>query len=370
MKVYFERNFRGSGRGKTPGEKVSVGKTFSWAKTEWTVPAIYLFREGIVVDFCVRVPVEQVEAYLTKWYIEKRLSELSEEELEGMQRDNPFEMDFHVQAYLDGRKLDSMGMCMEGWHPLHPEREAAPEMGEMLMSEYGCSRDSGWSFIRASFRYQNGFHRRKDAQWVPKSVSFRFEKNPVFYPGPHFTAGMGDEGKCVEFVHTGTGETHTLTVQGCEQEEISDQIVSQMKLFHKHVIQEPACYLRMRYTLEPDLSREVFMIRDCANSDAPVMETDSNGAAAIAVIGGDTGIMENTSGPTSDFCAGKLKDRDENRRRNEKAAFSALHYKPVEEVEWRFSFREIETEKKEVTIDLADSESDIQNAGRTANADQ
>lgn len=359
MKVYFESNFWGSGKGKKQGRKVSAGQTFTWAGSEWTAPAIYLFPEGIVADFCVRIPLDKVETYFEKWNIGKRLSELSEEELEQMQRENPFEMNFHIQGYLDGEKLESMGMCMEGWHPLHLEDEAVPEMGETLMNEYGCSRDSGWSFIRASFRYQNGIHREEGAQWVPKSIMFRFEKNPVFYPGPHFTAGMRDEGKRVEFVHTGTGETHILTVQGCAQEEISDQIVSRMKSLHRHIIQEPTYYLRMRYTLEPDLSMEEFMIRDCAKSDSPVMAVNSNGAAAISVIGGNTGIIENTSGPTSVFYAGKLEERDESRIRNEMAAFSALHYEPVEAAEWRISFQVVEKEKKEVMIDLADSESDL-----------
>lgn len=214
MRVYFDRNFLERGKGKTPGKKISVGETFTWAGSEWTIPAIYRFPEGIAADFCVRIPLDKVKAYLGKWYMDRRISELSEEELEEMQTDNPFDMNFHVKGYLDGEELESMGMCMVGWHPLRLDGESVPEMSEMLMDAYGCSRDSGWNFIRAFFRYRNGVCGKMEC--TPESVLFRLEKNPVFYPGNYSCSEIVRDqilpgwlgtraGRCISVIGTDTG---------------------------------------------------------------------------------------------------------------------------------------------------------------------
>lgn len=336
MEVYFGENFWGSGSGKQPGKKITVEKTFSWGEREWRIPAVYVFDKGITVDFCVRVPVEDIIVYLQKWNRDKRESELSDEELEELERDSPFALDFQIHAKVNDKELENMFMCQTAWHPLHIEEAAISDTEEMLMDTYGCGRQYGWSFVRAVFSFP--FGQPGDLE----SMVFRFEKNPVCCPGQHFTTKAGERKRCVELVHPVTKEIYQLSILGCERGELSEETVSRMKggECHMHIRKIPTHYLILKYVLKPKIFGDRFRIQDCEKPDAPVIGQKL--AASAAIIGG-------ASGPVSCFIAGKLHE-GEKEEPDVQRIFSALHYKPVERVEWRTSFWMDNREETEVYI--------------------
>ena len=48
--VYFEYGFGGKKPRHRPGREITLGKTFTWGKEEWLVPAMYCCSEGVVLD--------------------------------------------------------------------------------------------------------------------------------------------------------------------------------------------------------------------------------------------------------------------------------------------------------------------------------
>lgn len=343
MDVYFGENFWGKSRGEMPGKKISVGKTFTWSGRKWSLPAVYLFEEGITADFCVHVPLDEIESFVSKWNHGEEMSKFSDEEMEEMERENPFSSNYNIEMYLNGQKMENMGRSGIAWHPLHLEGEAVDSLSEMLMETYECSRDAGWEFVRVSFRYPDVQPEKIKivSENSGADIIFQFERNPVFYPGPHFTAGIEDVGKCIELVHPETGRKHILTIGDVETHEM--EYGKPVRMLGRRLRNIPTKYLMMRYTLEPDLPLEQFRVQDCQKSDAPETNMDSQGAVAISVIGG-------ADGPVSFFAAGRKEEEDT--LKNEKTVCSALHYEAVDRTEWRTSFQMTGKESKEIHVIL------------------
>ena len=87
----------------------------------------------------------------------------------------------------------------------------------------------------------------------------------------------------------------------------------------------------MVYTLVPEISRRNFEIRDCLNNDEPRRNP------IFDIIGG-------ADGPTAIFTSLLTRNTSQN------AALSALHFEPVDDIEWKVIFREKPMEDIEVNI--------------------
>ena len=66
-KVCFGKNFWGTQEGNDPGEELRVDREFEWHGYKWRIPAVYRCRQGLVVDFAMEVPQEELRAYMEKW---------------------------------------------------------------------------------------------------------------------------------------------------------------------------------------------------------------------------------------------------------------------------------------------------------------
>lgn len=131
----------------------SCKKTFIWENIEGVVPAIYLGDEGIIIDLCIKIPVQKVKKFLIIWNQERRLSELSTEEYEQMEQEPPFNLNFSMDVVADEEKLAFNQSGGTGWHPLELEKENIEEKTEELMDEYQCDRNSGWYFSRMEYYF-------------------------------------------------------------------------------------------------------------------------------------------------------------------------------------------------------------------------
>ena len=95
MDVYYNKNFwhreTGAAGKNVPLRKISVDAAFCWKDMEGFIPALYVGSEGAVLDVCIRVPFPKIESFFEKWKKEKRLSGLTDEEIEEILKE--FEMD-------------------------------------------------------------------------------------------------------------------------------------------------------------------------------------------------------------------------------------------------------------------------------------
>lgn len=66
-KVCFGKNFWGTQEENDPGEELRVDREFEWHGYKWRIPAVYRCRQGLVVDFAMEVPQEELRAYMEKW---------------------------------------------------------------------------------------------------------------------------------------------------------------------------------------------------------------------------------------------------------------------------------------------------------------
>lgn len=339
MNVYFDENFWGCERERTdqtPGKKIPVEKEFVWDGRTWRIPAVYVCEEGLVVDFCIRIPAEEIEAFWKKW--RPRIGKLSDEEQLCAEQENPLSLDVRTEVWIDGDRAEGWSGCGTSFIPpyLKDESEAhsASFIEEQMMEAYECDCRDGWKFERLSVSWPEG------VQVPVHSLVFQLKKNPVSYPGPRFRTEPEEEKKQVKFIHPATGTEHILTVQSLEQIVLPEQDFSEIKSMRMRVRKTPTHLLTMFYTVEPGLPLYELQIFDCAESDPPVLEKET-GAAGVSVIGG-------ADGPTAIFFAGKTATG----HKGWSSASSSLHYKPVSAVEWRMEFRVESSEKTEVKITL------------------
>lgn len=314
-KVYFNGNFRGHEKGERCSREIPVGKTFFWGKEKWLVPSVYTSPAGLVVDFCVEVAPERIQAFMEKWDLQNGEAPMcEEEEWRQMEAENPLEIPAFPQVILNGRELPEAHGCSVVWNPCIPEemsgqeaRAFSMEEAEEFLEHYGCDPLKGWVFKRYAFGWAT---KRKP---VFRDVRIKLEREPDCFAGKHFTAEK--PGQEIVFFHPVTGVEHTLTVKKLTQERLD-------KMPFDDSVEWPEHYVKMEYTLSPDLPDMEFTVQDCGRGDSP--RTVRKKAAAVEIIGG-------AHGPTSIFLAGKnIEDNH--------AAFSAVHFEPVDMVEWRMTF--------------------------------
>lgn len=336
MKVYFSGNFFNHNANEKPLEEIPVKKEFTWEETKGLLPALYIGKEGIVIDVCIRIPVEKVHSFLEKWNIEKRVSELSDEDLELMIRENPFNLNYNMDVVIDGEGLLFDGACGLAWHPLKIEEEQVTEEAKELMEYYGCDQNSGWYFDRRVYRFSNQIPEKID--YV--ELMFWIQKTP--YSGEHFITEDGCEEKTLELINPVTGQVFNLTVHGCEPDEMKGFMSSRQQQ-----MEFPTWYHALSYSLSPELPQEDFRIQDCCKSDQPrelsgCKDEKENTVSSIAIIGG-------AEGPTAIYIAGK--DAKESRKHT---TCSSLSFVNSSQVEWRPIFYVKDREDMKLTINIFD----------------
>ena len=336
MEVYYGKNFWNSRRDGKPLKKIPVhdpatDRLLVWENRRLCIPAVYVGEEGAVLDLCVRVPVSDISAYMDKWK-DRDYESLSDEELEQAEKESPFGGDFDIRLSLDGIPMKWGFGCSTCWNPLLPESEVDKETEE-LMTEYGCSRDYGWLFLRKSCEWEGS------PVLSPKKLECVLSagKHPV--TAAHFVTdvrGGADTEKRVELTHPITGDTYTLMVCTCETGEHDGDWGD-----GGEDLEYPSWYQALTYTVEPDLSVEDLTVQDCAKGGQPRRKEKTR--------------QEDGAGPS--LCAVSVAvipayPQDEGDGVKIRAACSSLYFEPVEKVEWRAVFHVKEMEDLCVTVKL------------------
>jgi hypothetical protein len=327
-KVYFEGNFWGHHGRERAGKEISLDQQFIWGEDLWLIPSIYTCSNGLVMDFCVQVSAERIRSFVDKWEIsvESNGIDFSDEARMQIDAENPLSLHMNPKIMLNGTVLSFAHGCGLSWNPCFPEGNDIA--AESVIRHYDLDPTCGWAISRASFPWMA---KRKP---LLKELSVTLIQEPNAIMGPHFHASA--PGECVEFTHPTTGVLHTLTMQYIERKNIS----------HEHLgcqNQEfPTNFVVMTYTVTPDLPEGAFTVTDCVRSDRPrqkgggINEPQADNSDCIGIIGGSVGqaAIQISGSGQGEF----------------RTTCSALHFEPVDEVDWRIVFSE--KKRDDVTVKL------------------
>lgn len=376
MDVYHNGNFlntRFAGTVRQRGRLTAlpVHQTFLWESQELFIPALYAGKAGTVLDVCVKIPVEDMAAYLKKWPKERRLSLKTPEDYEQLDADNPGSRNFRAEMSLNDMPVKLSSYCSINWYPetvfrMGNENPAPAQddewkndrAAEMLMEAYGCDRESCWHFVRLNYDWSH------EPVLSPHRMTLEFCAEQIPITAGHFTtitntaeemqvfaeqtlrqhvpsaqspespsasdmlpSETKDAGKTIKVTHPVTGQEYTLTLYECRQNRHSFADIGA-----KDVLYPEYCHL-LSYCISPEISRDLFDIRDCAEGDHP------RKAEASEESGG-------SQGATAVFmaCKSSLPER--------RTAVSSMHFEPVSEIRWRMVFQIRTKPNRKITFSI------------------
>lgn len=327
--VYFEYGFGGKKpRRRTAGSEVPLNKTFLWGGEEWLAPALYCCSEGLVLDLLKKVPVETLRRFAEKWGMDENDApqrELTAEEQDELEAENPMEERFRATVTVNGRELQVSTGYGRYWYPngCCCEGEA-----DGVLTHYGLPRDCGWVIWRLCCPWGG-------KRLTPETLELTLTAEKTARVGVTFTAEAGKE---VPLTDPRTGLPHILRVISLKQE-----TMEQNSLLARGMVY-PRKYTELRYTLEPPLPAGDFTVQDATPNDEVRFSSAEDGismegSACIGIIGG-------ADGPTAIFVSEK-KDKATDAVRT---AYSSLRYEPAKTVTWRIRF--MERPKEDITVTL------------------
>lgn len=309
MKVYFQNGFgKHHGRDRA-GDEISIGKRFKWNNVSWYIPAVYVCKEGLVVDYCIEIETDRIKQFVEKF-------ESFQEEIELLESENPLKIDFDSNVVVNGTKLSRRFGCGLSRIPesCRPEGTFNDTKWQEIMEHYKLDPDKGWVIRRQSYSWD--FKKKP----VIEALEVKLETQPVPITGLKFKSR--EKGEKIVFTHPVTRMEHVVTIQDIEERELD------VESLQNEEYEYPRHYTTMSYTLSPELPNGEFVIYDCLQSDSPKRKQTGKATGACSI-----GIIGVADGPTAIFFAGKL---EESKLHN---ACSALHFEPVDEVEWKMVHR-------------------------------
>lgn len=246
-----------------------------------------------------------------------------------LQLDNPLHLDFTSTVHVNGKVLGNTRSCGTTYNPCLGAEYAANHEAMQIMEHYGLDTHFGWVILRSSYPWAT--KRRPEI----RNLSVTMRQDAVFIPGPHFHVRC--PGDTIAFPHG--GQEHVLTVQ-----EYGAQTMDWSRMPDSELVY-PSHYIAMSYTITPDLPDGVLSLADCDDGDGPRQIPSEPGqpiATACTMVMGIT----DSSDHSHPIVFG------ESKRGNLYAACSALHFHPVDQVEWRMVF--CEKQFADTTVDLLD----------------
>lgn len=329
--VYFEYGFGGKKpRRRTAGSEVPLNKTFLWGGKEWLAPALYCCSEGLVLDLLKKVPVETLRRFAEKWGMDENGApqrELTAEEQDELEAENPMEEYFRTKVTVNGRELQvSTSYGRIYWYLDDGCREGE---ADGVLTHYGLPRDCGWVIWRLCCPWDG-------KRLTPETLELTLTAEKTARAGATFTAEAGKE---VPLTDPRTGLPHILRVISLKQE-----TMEQNSLLARGMVY-PRKYTELRYTLEPPLPAGDFTVQDATPNDEVHFSSAEDGvsmegSACIGIIGG-------ADGPTAVFVTTKEKGKAADEVRT---AYSSLRYEPAKTVTWRIRF--MERPKEDITVTL------------------
>lgn len=296
------------------GEEIPVDKTVRWGEDLWHIPSVYRFPEGLIIDFCIEIDPDRVRAFVDRWDLHHEAEHpYTPARRQQIEADNPMHIDFRKKLTCNGEEiLQKHGRGMSWLAPDCLEEPSCFDTDALAVLEhYNLDPNRCWSFFRTTFP-------REDPDSID-TLTLHLERHPTELPAAAIhTPKMGDS---FTITHPLTGKVHRLTIHEVEGQEMDHSRFSDPEL------ELPTHYTAMTYTLEPDLPNSAFSFRDMAQSDG-ARRKDGRRGGAVSI-----GIIGSARSPvillTPDGSEAKLH-----------TTCSAMHFEPVSDTLWQFSFRE------------------------------
>ena len=304
MKVYFSGNFSKKQNRRRKGRRIGRRWCFRWADQNWTVPGIYRFRQGLVLDL-----VQQLDEGWVKNFLDRHLNDLDNDHMTTEQRlardaENPLE-NMHPTFAVNGKLCGQWSGTSAYWIPLlnrlrreHEDRIAReagvepspqrPSRDQLILQEYGYDLDRCWQLRRYSIAWP-----WKNPPRNLHSLIVTFGQTSQYYPiAQHFTTIGNGRGRKQPFRHPITGDEHRLEVLQCEQVTLPANAFGSEQgeyLYPKETV-------LMEYVIRPGLPKEQRLtVLDLSEGDQPkrIQQAGSfvpDGSNAIGIIGGAVGV--------------------------------------------------------------------------------
>ncbi|MBE6896475.1 MAG: hypothetical protein E7477_05175 [Ruminococcaceae bacterium] len=326
-KVYFNEGFWTHRSRSRAGEELRIDKKIEWADEIWHIPSVYKCSKGLVVDFCIEIDPDKVDAFLEKWlYILQYDSNIDRATREQIENENPLDIDFLAKFILNGSEIQNQNGCSLNWMPdsCRPSDVENTKESKRVIDHYGLDSTRAWVFYRMSVEYNTA----KKPQLNSLDVQLKQQLIP-FYSERFLTPAVGET---VEIKHPFKDEKYTLTVSEIEKKTVG-------KLPEDDGWELPTKYTAMSYTVSLDLANSGFSVRYCLDSEAPRVKktsreknlfspTASNDFCAVGFIGG-------ADGPTA-----ILFSHGQPETASLHIACSSLRFEHAENIEWQAVFRE------------------------------
>lgn len=263
------------------GTELNVNREFTWEGENWCIPAVYLCENGIVVDSYLKVSPAKLNKYQEKW---AGTTSLSIEDEMRRSLEDPLKMDAVGKLTVNGKEAPRRPLHSIIWNPNAENSWQA----RRTLEHYGLSRENGYLLRREVFL-------RKSNNPPIRNMDLLLCAEPVSIPGQRFVAPRN--GEFMDFTHPVTGENHTMTVISQIRESLNTNYMSN----------DPCCYTRLSFSVEPPINRELLSVVDCDNAEGSVnLDTLRS--------------------------SGKLSGSGHH-------AVSSLRYTPAEQITWRMVFR-------------------------------
>lgn len=313
--------FGGSFFGKSNCPGAQAEKTlaltcgFLWGEEHWQLPAAYICDKGIVLDFCVQIAPERMNAFLAKWdFASMDESALTAELRRQITDENPLEIRFLPHLTANGITLSTGNRSSLSWIPpaCLPHGQRNCREAAAILSHYGLDETQAWSFHRVSF----GWTVAEKAEFL--TMELRLERTPTELESIRFRSpAVGD---VISFKNPVTKQPYALTVCAYEQQTV-DFAPDHLKAYHV-----PTQLTKLEYTLCPEPAKDRLFVRDCRSNDELRLKDSGDPSENFSVIGG-------ADGPTALVIAAPQGEEH-------CVACSALTFAPQTQVEWKIIFRE------------------------------
>ncbi len=313
-KVYYSTCGETGEKRERAGRELALGASFRFDGHDWTAPAAYVCRDGIVLDLFCEIPSEEIRSFHERW-----TNPANGEDAETIARQNPFGMTFSSVLTVNGREhINRRGQW--GQYVSIPELREQYNTGGMeeALAHYGLSPEECWMQCRLAFAWADGVKPKI------RSLALCLTKKPTAIPGPCFTVER--VGQVIPFTHPITKTEHTLTVLAYQDGELEQTETGGWIL--------PPHYTELTGRVDPPIPAANLKIRDVRQND-PVKRSKIDrdgweGAASVGIIGG-------ADGPTA-VVISRPKPSDTG---TDHTAVSAMTYEKQERVEWRLTFFEV-----------------------------
>ena len=196
-KVYFSASFFGHDYDEQAGREIKINKAFTCNEKNFIIPSIYIFDEGVVVDICYDVDIEEIKDYI------RNIDNIFDLFSENNEEDDPFEQDFCFDLNINGSQLISSDeYSSESYNPIDNGIDDDSEFD--FMTHYNLDKSKAWNVVRSAFEW-NG---KVDSDIRTVVINIVFDETPV--PVVEFTSN--DVGKSFEFENPKTKQSHALKI--------------------------------------------------------------------------------------------------------------------------------------------------------------